>query len=122
VISDDEWVRDTFIPTIQQRGAAVIKARKLGSAASAANAVTEHVRDWLLGTQHGEYVSMAVYSDGKSYGIAEGVVYSFPVSCANGEWKIVHGLSIDKTSRELMEKTYNELVEEAAIAMQILKD
>ena len=86
---DQAWVEETFIPTVQQRGAAIIKARGLSSAASAANAAIEHMRDWALGSD-GEVVSMAVYSDG-SYGIAEGLIYSFPCTCAGGDWAIGPG-------------------------------
>lgn len=94
---DQAWVEETFIPTVQQRGAAIIKARGLSSAASAANAAIEHMRDWALGSD-GEVVSMAVYSDG-SYGIAEGLIYSFPCTCADGDWAIVQGLAINDFSR-----------------------
>ncbi|HEX7029519.1 MAG TPA: malate dehydrogenase, partial [Gammaproteobacteria bacterium] len=90
---DDAWYRETFIPTVQQRGAAIIKARGASSAASAASAAIDHMRDWALGT-NGETVSMAVPSDG-SYGIGEGVIYSYPVTCRNGEYEIVQGLDID---------------------------
>lgn len=107
---DMQWVRDDFIPTVQQRGAAIIKARGLSSAASAANAAIEHVRDWALGTD-GKTVSMGIPSDG-SYGIAEGLVYSFPVTCENGQYSIVQGLEVNDFSRELMKKTETELSEE----------
>merc|ERR1712065_97722 len=93
-----------FIKTVQKRGAAVIAARKLSSAASAAKAIVDHIRDWLLGTPENEYVSMAVPSDG-SYGIAPGVVYSFPVTCSNGTYKIVQGLEVNAFSRKLMDVT-----------------
>jgi len=99
-----------FIPTVQQRGAAIIKARGLSSAASAANAAIEHMRDWALGTD-GKIVSMAIPSDG-SYGIPEGLIYSFPVTCANGEYTIVQGLEVNDFSRDLMDKTAAELAEE----------
>ena len=85
------WFKDTYIPTVQQRGAAVIKARGTSSAASAAAAALDHVHDWMLGTPPGDWVSMAVPSDG-SYGIPEGVIYSYPVTCKNGEYSIVQGL------------------------------
>ena len=107
---DQDWVVKDFIPTVQQRGAAIIKARGLSSAASAANAAIEHMRDWALGTG-GKIVSMAIPSDG-SYGIPEGLVYSYPVTCENGEYKIVQGLKINDFSRELMDKTAKELSEE----------
>jgi malate dehydrogenase len=108
---DDAWVRDEFIPTVQQRGAAIIKARGASSAASAASAAIDHVRDWALGSADGDWVSMAVPSDG-SYGVAEGIVYSFPVRCANGRYEIVQGLDISEFSRERMQATEAELLEE----------
>jgi len=108
---DDAWVRDQFIPTVQQRGAAIIKARGASSAASAASSAIDHVRDWALGTPEGDWVSMAVPSDG-SYGVAQGVVYSFPVTCSNGRWEIVQGLEISDFSRERMQATEAELLEE----------
>jgi len=107
---DQDWVVNDFIPTVQQRGAAIIKARGLSSAASAANAAIEHMRDWALGTD-GKIVSMAIPSDG-SYGIPEGLIYSFPVTCANGEYTIVQGLEVNDFSRDLMDKTAAELAEE----------
>jgi malate dehydrogenase len=105
------WFKDTFIPTVQQRGAAVIKARGTSSAASAAAAALDHVHDWVQGTAAGDWVSMAVCSDG-SYGIPEGVIYSYPVTCKNGEYSIVQGLSISDFSREKMQATHRELLEE----------
>ncbi|MES2605140.1 MAG: malate dehydrogenase [Pseudomonadota bacterium] len=107
---DQDWMTKDFIPTVQQRGAAIIKARGLSSAASAANAAIEHMRDWALGT-NGKIVSMAIPSDG-SYGIAKGLMYSFPVTCANGEYTIVQGLPVSDFSRDLMQKTEKELSEE----------
>jgi len=107
---DMSWVTSDFIPTVQQRGAAIIKARGLSSAASAANAAIEHMRDWALGT-NGKIVSMGIHSDG-SYGIAEGLIYSFPVTCENGQYSIVQGLEINDFSRDLMNKTEQELKEE----------
>ncbi len=109
---DNGWVRDDFIPTVQKRGAAIIKARGASSAASAANAAIDHVRDWTLGTPEGDWVSMAVTSDGNSYGVKDGVIYSFPVTCSGGDWKVVDGLDIDDFSRERMAATENELFEE----------
>ncbi|HWP94240.1 MAG TPA: malate dehydrogenase [Gammaproteobacteria bacterium] len=108
---DQSWYRETFIPTVQQRGAAIIKARGASSAASAASAAIDHMRDWILGTPKGDWVSMAVPSDG-SYGIKKGVVYSFPVTCAKGRYKIVKGLKLDEFSRERMRITEAELWEE----------
>ncbi len=115
---DQAWVEETFIPTVQQRGAAIIKARGLSSAASAANAAIEHMRDWALGSD-GEVVSMAVYSDG-SYGIAEGLIYSFPCTCADGDWAIVQGLAINDFSRGKMNNTETELTEERDAVKDLL--
>jgi malate dehydrogenase len=108
---DQAWFKDNFIPTVQQRGAAVIKARGTSSAASAAAAALDHVHDWMLGSAPGDWVSMAVPSDG-SYGIPEGIVYSYPVTCKNGEYSIVQGLSVNDFSRERMQATHRELLEE----------
>ncbi|HUO83456.1 MAG TPA: malate dehydrogenase [Gammaproteobacteria bacterium] len=116
---DETWIRDTFIPTVQQRGAAIIKARGASSAASAASAAIDHVRDWALGTAEGDWVSMAVAADG-SYGIAEGVIYSFPVTCRNGEYRIVDGLDIDAFSRERMHASDRELREEREAVSDLL--
>jgi len=107
---DKDWVVNDFIPTVQQRGAAIIKARGLSSAASAANAAIEHMRDWALGT-NGKIVSMGIPSDG-SYDIAEGLVYSFPVTCENGKYTIIQGLNVNDFSQELMRATETELSEE----------
>jgi malate dehydrogenase len=108
---DQKWIEETFIPVVQQRGAAVIKARGSSSAASAASAAIDHVRTWVHGTPAGDWVSMAIASDG-SYGIREGLVYSYPVTCKNGEYEIVQGLSIDEFSRKRMQITETELGEE----------
>jgi malate dehydrogenase len=108
---DEAWVRDEFIPTVQQRGAAIIKARGASSAASAASAAIDHMRDWALGSPEGDWVSMAVPSDG-SYGIATGIVYSFPVRCQGGRYEIVRGLELSEFSRERMSATEAELLEE----------
>jgi malate dehydrogenase len=115
---DQSWVEETFIPTVQQRGAAIIKARGLSSAASAANAAIEHMRDWALGSD-GEVVSMAVYSDG-SYGITKGLIYSFPCTCAGGDWAIVQGLAINDFSRGKMNETETELKEERDAVKDLL--
>ena len=109
--SDQDWLAGEFIPTVQQRGAAIIEARGLSSAASAANAAIDHVRDWVAGTPAGDWVSMAVCSDG-SYGVPEGLISSFPVTCANGSWEIVQGLDIDEFSRGRIDATVAELGEE----------
>lgn len=108
---DQAWYENDFIPTVQQRGAAIIKARGASSAASAANAAIAHMRSWALGTAEGDWVSMGVYSDG-SYGITEGLIYSFPCTCTNGDWQIVQGLEINDFSRERMSATEQELLEE----------
>jgi malate dehydrogenase len=107
---DDAWYRETYIPTVGKRGAAIIEARGLSSAASAANAAIDHVRDWVLGTD-GKWVTMGVPSDG-SYGIPEDVIYGFPVTCAGGKYEIVKGLAIDDFSRSRMDNTLKELLEE----------
>ncbi len=108
---DEQWVINTFIPVVQQRGATIIKARGSSSAASAASAAIDHVRDWVAGTPQGDWTSMAVPADG-SYGIGEGIVYSYPVTCRNGAYQIVQGLSIDAFSRGRMEASERELREE----------
>jgi malate dehydrogenase len=108
---DAAWYADTFIPTVQQRGAAIIKARGASSAASAASAAIDHVRTWMLGSPAGDYVSMAVPSDG-SYGIREGIIYSYPVTTSNGQYSIVQGLDINEFSRSRMDLTDRELREE----------
>jgi malate dehydrogenase len=108
---DQQWYREQFIPTIQQRGAAIIKARGASSAASAASAAIDHMRDWSLGTTAADWVSMAIPSDG-SYGIPEGVMYSYPVICKGGRYAIVQGLAVDEFSRGRMDATHKELLEE----------
>lgn len=108
---DQSWYEDEFIPTVQQRGAAIIKARGASSAASAANAAIAHMRTWVQGTEADDWVSMGVYSDG-SYGIAEGLIYSFPCTCEAGDWKIVQGIEINEFSRGKMSATEQELTEE----------
>jgi len=108
---DQKWVEETFIPVVQQRGAAIIKARGASSAASAAAAAIDHVHTWVKGTAEGDWVSMAVPADG-SYGIREGVIYSYPVTTRNGEYSIVQGLSVDEFSRRRMDASDSELREE----------
>lgn len=110
VVNDEAWYRDTFIPTVGKRGAAIIEARGLSSAASAANAAIDHVRDWVLGTG-GEWTTMGIPSDG-SYEIPEGVIYGFPVICSGGRYELIKGLDIDAFSREKMNATLKELEEE----------
>jgi malate dehydrogenase len=111
MINDQAWLENSFIPTVQKRGAAIIEARGLSSAASAANAAMDHVRDWIDGTRPGNWVSMGIPSDG-SYGIPEGVIYGFPVTCDGGKYKIVKGLQISDFSRARMNATLRELQEE----------
>lgn len=116
---DDSWYQETFIPTVQQRGAAIIKARGASSAASAASAAIDHMRSWALGTEEGNWVSMAVPADG-SYGIEPGVIYSFPCTCKDGKYSIVQGLEISDFSREKMAATDKELREERAAISDLL--
>jgi malate dehydrogenase len=111
LIGDQAWLENDFIPTVQQRGAAIIEARGLSSAASAANAAIDHVRDWALGTPEGDWVSMAIPSDG-SYGVPEGLISSFPVTCSGGRYQIVQGLEIDDFSRQRIDASVAELAEE----------
>jgi malate dehydrogenase len=115
---DDAWLRDTFIPTVAKRGAAIIEARGASSAASAANAAIGHVHDWVNGTPAGDWTSAAVPSDG-SYGVAEGVISSFPVTSTGGKWEIVQGLELDPFSRERIDASVNELVEEREAVRQL---
>jgi malate dehydrogenase len=116
---DQEWYENDFIPTVQQRGAAIIKARGASSAASAANAAIDHMRDWALGTAEGTSVSMAVYSDG-SYGIEKGLIFSFPCVCKDGDWKIVEGMDINDFAREKLKATEQELMEERDAVKHLL--
>ena len=116
---EQDWYENDFIPTVQQRGAAIIKARGASSAASAANAAIDHVRNWALGTQGDDWVSMGVYSDG-SYGITEGLIYSFPCRCANGDWSIVQDVEVGQFSQTRMEATQQELTEERDAVAHLL--
>lgn len=116
---DQAWYENDFIPTVQQRGAAIIAARGASSAASAANAAIAHMRTWALGTAEGDWVSMGVYSDG-SYGIAEGLIYSFPCTCKDSDWAIVQGLEINDFSRAKMTATETELAEERDAVQHLL--
>jgi len=111
LVNDDAWIDSTFIPTVAKRGAAVIKARGSSSAASAANAAVDHIRSWALGTPAGDWVSMAVPSDG-SYGVPEGLISSFPCTCSNGKYEIVKNLPIDDYSRAKIDASVAELLEE----------
>lgn len=119
IINDDAWNRDVFIPTVGKRGAAIIEARGLSSAASAANAAIDHIRDWVMGTD-GKWVTMGIPSDG-SYGIPEGVMYGVPVTCEGGQYHRVTGLEIDDFSRERMDLTLKELLEERDGVADLLK-
>jgi malate dehydrogenase len=116
---DQSWYESDFIPTVQQRGAAIIKARGASSAASAANAAIDHMRSWALGTEGNDWVSMGVYSDG-SYGIAKGLIYSFPCRCKNGDWEIVQGVEVGDFSRLKMQATEQELAEERDAVQHLL--
>ena len=116
---DNSWYQETFIPDVQQRGAAIIKARGASSAASAANAAIDHMNTWALGSDADDWVSMGVYSDG-SYGVAEGLIYSFPCVCKNGDWEIVQGIDISEFSQEKMTATETELKEERDAVAHLL--
>jgi len=116
---DSSWLTDEFIPVVQQRGAAIIKARGASSAASAASAAIDHMHDWALGTKDDDWVSMAIPADG-SYGIEPGVIYSYPVRCSGGNYEIVQGLDIDDFSRSRMDATAAELHEERAAIESLL--
>lgn len=116
---EQDWYENDYIPTVAQRGAAIIKARGASSAASAANAAIDHVRSWALGTSDGDYVSMGIYSDG-SYGIAEGLIYSFPCTCKDGKWSIVQGLDVSEFSQARMKATEQELTEERDAVSHLL--
>jgi len=115
----EDWVEGEFIPTVQKRGAAVIEARGLSSAASAANAAVSHVHDWMLSSHHNDWVTMSVPSDG-SYGIPEGVIYGFPVTCKHGHYTIVQGLPISELGNKHMKESYQELLEERDHVKQLL--
>jgi malate dehydrogenase len=116
---ENNWIRNEFIPRVQVRGAEIIKARGLSSAASAASAAINHMNNWEFGTADNDWVSMAIASDG-SYGISEGIIYSFPVTCSNGRYKIVQGLEIDDFSREAMNASELELLEEKEAIKHLL--
>ena len=118
-MNDDKWIQNDFVTTVQQRGAAIIQARKLSSAASAAHAVVGHLRDWLFGTVQGEFVSMAVVSDG-SYGIPKDIVFSYPVTCSQGKWSIVQNLPWDDFTKKKIDATTTELLEEKTEAFSFL--
>lgn len=116
---DQDWYENTYIPDVQQRGAAIIKARGASSAASAASSAIDHIRSWALGSEEGDWVSMGVYSDG-SYGIEKGLIYSFPCVCKNGDWEIVQGVEINAFSQARMDATEQELIEERDAVAHLL--
>ena len=118
LVNDQSWIEETYIPTVAKRGAAVIKARGLSSAASASNAAIDNIRDWVQGTPAGDWVSMSVPSDG-SYGVPEGLISSFPCTCANGDYSIVQGLDIDAFSRARIDASVAELLEERAAVKEL---
>src|SRR5204862_7366539 len=117
-VGDQEWYENDFLPTVGKRGAAIIDARGASSAASAANAAVDHVHDWVNGTADGDWVSMAVPSDG-SYDVDEGLISSFPCTCSGGEWSIVQGLEIDDFSRARIDASVTELAEERAAVREL---
>jgi malate dehydrogenase len=119
MINDQTWLEQTFIPTLQKRGAAIIDARGLSSAASAANAAIDHVRDWISGTREGDWVTMGIAADG-SYGIPGGVIYGYPVTTRGGKVSIVKGIEISEFSRKRMDATLQELHEESAGVKHLL--
>jgi malate dehydrogenase len=118
VVDDEAWYADEYIPTVGKRGAAIIEARGASSAASAANAAVDHVHDWVLGTPDGDWVSMAVPSDG-SYGVAEGIISSFPVRTSGGEWEVVEGLDVPEFSQQRIDRTVEELTQERDAVKQL---
>jgi malate dehydrogenase len=119
-INDQAWIESTFIPTVQKRGAAIIEARGLSSAASAANAAIDHIRDWVMGTPPGDWVSMGIPSDG-SYGIPEGLMFGYPVTCSGGTFQIVKGLEHGDFAKAKIAATHKELTEERAAIEHLLK-
>ena len=119
IINDEAWYKDTYLSAVGKRGAAIIEARGLSSAASAANAAIDHVRDWVLGT-NGKWVSMGLPSDG-DYGVPEDILFGVPVTCANGSYERVKGLPVDDFSKSRLDHTLNELLEEQAAVAELLK-
>jgi malate dehydrogenase len=120
LIADQAWLEGSFLPTVQKRGAAIIDARGASSAASAASAAMDHMRDWIQGTRAGDWVSMGIPSDG-SYGIPPGVIYGYPVTCSGGRYRIVQGIEVSPFSRARMDATYKELLEERDAVASLLK-
>lgn len=122
-IQSDSWEPQEFVPRVQKRGAEIIDLRKLSSAGSAANAVCDHIRNWVNGTSEGEIVSMAVWSNGNSYGIPNGLIFSFPVICKNGKWTIVNGLKLNDTfSQKMIQETLKELTDEKKTATDVISN
>jgi malate dehydrogenase len=119
-INNESWLKDSFLPIVQQRGAAIIAARELSSAASAASSAIDHIHDWALGTPKDDWTSMAVHSDG-SYGVEKGLYFSYPVTCSGGEYKIIQGLTFDKYGQEKFDKTHQELKDERKAVEHLLK-
>lgn len=118
-VKDDKYLNETFIPKVAKRGAEIISVMKKSSAPSAANAACDHMHDWWVGTKPGEYASMGVISDGNTYGVAAGLIYSFPAVCKGGEWQVVNGLKVDEFSRKKFQETEKELLEERKMALDI---
>ena len=119
ILTDQDWVENEFIPTVQKRGAAILDARGLSSAASAANAAVSHIHDWMLSSHHNDWVTMSVPSDG-SYGIPEGVIYGFPVTCKNGHYSIVQGLTLSELGHKHMKDSHQELLDERELVKHLL--
>jgi len=120
MINNETWLREGFVPTVQGRGAQIIQARKLSSAASAATAACDHIRDWLLGTPEGEFVSMGIYQTGEWYGVRRGIIFSMPVTCSGGEFHVVENLLPDEYSQKMMTKSEEELAAERHDAFDLL--
>lgn len=118
-VKDDKYLNEVFIPKVAKRGAEIISVMKKSSAPSAANAACDHMHDWWVGTKPGEYASMGVISDGNTYGVATGLIYSFPTVCKGGEWQVVNGLKVDEFSRKKFQETEKELLEERKMALDI---
>lgn len=116
-VGDDKYLNDEFVSKVSKRGAEIISVMKKSSAASAASAACDHMHDWWVGTKPGEFVSMGVISDGNKYGVSSNLIYSFPLTCRNGEWEIVNGLEISEFSRKKIKATEDELLEERKMAL-----
>ena len=118
-MNDEKWVNDVFIGKVQKRGGEIIAVMKKSSAASAANAACDHMHDWWVGTKPGEFVSMGVISDANKYGVADNIIYSFPVVCKNGEWTVVNGFTHSDSTKTKLKATEEELLEERKMALGI---